>query len=309
MISSSSMSAKSDIGSPAPASDILPEESIPPETSTTCNNASDCAATERNWLPSPSPSAAPFTNLTIQSILGYIPIGDAPSNGITYGRKNGAWVAVTSSSGTVTSVSGTSPISVANGSSTPAVSISQATTSTDGYLSATDWNTFNNKQPSGTYVTNVTGTSPVVSSGGTTPAISIPAANATTNGYLTSADWTTFNSKQPAGTYVTSVTGTAPIVSSGGTTPAISMAAATSSVNGYLTSTDWSTFNGKQAALVSGTSIKTVNGTSLLGSGDVGVGVTSITAGTGLSGGTITGTGTVALANTAAACLNVGVCK
>jgi hypothetical protein len=73
-----------------------------------------------------------------------------------------------------------------------------------------------------------------------------------------------------SGGTVTSVTGTAPVVSSGGTTPAISMAAATTSVNGYLTSTDWTTFNGKQAALVSGTNIKTVNGTTLLGSGDLG---------------------------------------
>ena len=48
------------------------------------------------------------------------------------------------------------------------------------------------------------------------------------------------------------------------------MPAATTSVNGYLTSTDWTTFNSKQAALVSGTNIKTVNGTTLLGSGDVG---------------------------------------
>jgi len=48
------------------------------------------------------------------------------------------------------------------------------------------------------------------------------------------------------------------------------MAAATTAVNGYLTSTDWTTFNNKQAALVSGTNIKTVSGTSLLGSGDVG---------------------------------------
>ena len=48
------------------------------------------------------------------------------------------------------------------------------------------------------------------------------------------------------------------------------MAAATGSVNGYLISTDWTTFNGKQAALVSGTNIKTVNGTTLLGSGDLG---------------------------------------
>ena len=44
--------------------------------------------------------------------------------------------------------------------------------------------------------------------------------------------------------------------------------------------------------------VRTVNGNSLLGSGDISVGVTSIVAGTGLSGGTITTTGTIALANT-----------
>ena len=56
-----------------------------------------------------------------------------------------------SSGGTVTNVSGTAPISVANGTTTPAVSISQATTSTNGYLSSTDWNTFNNKANAFTY--------------------------------------------------------------------------------------------------------------------------------------------------------------
>lgn len=126
-------------------------------------------------------------------------------------------------------------------------------------------------------VTSVTGTSPVVSSGGTTPAISMPAANATTSGYLTSTDWSTFNGKQPAGTYVTSVTGTSPVVSSGGTTPAISMAAANATVSGYLTSTDWTTFNNKG----------TGNGS-----------VTSVASGTGLTGGPITTTGTLAIANT-----------
>ena len=47
--------------------------------------------------------------------------------------------------GTVTNVTGTSPISVATGTTTPVVSISQANTSTNGYLSSTDWNTFNGK--------------------------------------------------------------------------------------------------------------------------------------------------------------------
>jgi hypothetical protein len=44
----------------------------------------------------------------------------------------------------VTSVSGASPLS-STGGTTPTLSISQSTTSTDGYLSSTDWNTFNNK--------------------------------------------------------------------------------------------------------------------------------------------------------------------
>ena len=68
---------------------------------------------------------------------------------------------------------------------------------------------------------------------------------------------------------VSSVTGTSPIVSSGGTTPVISIETANTSTTGALTSTDWNTFNGKQNALVSGTNIKTINGASVLGSGDL----------------------------------------
>ncbi|MEA9355886.1 hypothetical protein SHI21_06730 [Bacteriovorax sp. PP10] len=48
--------------------------------------------------------------------------------------------------GTVTAVSGTPPIA-STGGATPAISISQATTTTDGYLSSANWNTFNNKEP------------------------------------------------------------------------------------------------------------------------------------------------------------------
>ena len=110
---------------------------------------------------------------------------------------------VTTPSGTVTSVSGTAPIA-SSGGATPAISISQASGSTDGYLSSTDWTTFNNKG-NGT-VTSVSATSPITSSGGATPTIAMPAATGSVNGYLTSTDWTTFNSKG-AGT-VTSVGGT-----------------------------------------------------------------------------------------------------
>ena len=49
-----------------------------------------------------------------------------------------------SGGGSVNSVTGTAPI-VSSGGTDPAISIGQATTATDGYLSSTDWNTFNSK--------------------------------------------------------------------------------------------------------------------------------------------------------------------
>ena len=138
-----------------------------------------------------------LTNKSISgstNTLSNIPNSALTNSAITI---NGSAISLggTVSVGTVTSVSGTSPIA-SSGGATPAISISQATTSTNGYLSSTDWNTFNNKG-SGT-VTSVTGTAPVVSSGGATPAISMAAATGSVNGYLTSTDWTTFNSKAPA---------------------------------------------------------------------------------------------------------------
>jgi hypothetical protein len=46
--------------------------------------------------------------------------------------------------GTVTSVTGTAPV-VSSGGTTPAISMAAANTTTNGYLTSTDWNTFNNK--------------------------------------------------------------------------------------------------------------------------------------------------------------------
>jgi len=51
---------------------------------------------------------------------------------------------LTGTSGTVTSVTGTAPV-VSSGGATPAISMPAATTSVNGYLTSTDWNTFNGK--------------------------------------------------------------------------------------------------------------------------------------------------------------------
>ena len=116
---------------------------------------------------------------------------------------NGTTATWSASTGGVTSVTATSPVA-STGGATPVISMPAATTSVSGYLTSTDWTTFNNKG-SGT-ITSVTATSPVTSTGGTTPVIAMPAATTSVNGYLTSTDWTTFNNKG-SGT-VTSVGGT-----------------------------------------------------------------------------------------------------
>jgi hypothetical protein len=78
--------------------------------------------------------------------------------GISISNGAGSITINATNAGTVTSVTGTAPIA-SSGGATPAISISQATTSTDGYLSSTDWNTFNGKG-NGT-VTSVGGTGTV----------------------------------------------------------------------------------------------------------------------------------------------------
>jgi len=97
--------------------------------------------------------------------------------------------------GTVTSVTGTSPVA-STGGATPVISMPAATTSVSGYLTSTDWTTFNNKG-SGT-VTSVAATvpsflsvtgSPITSSG----TLAIALASTPTNGQLLIGDGTGFS--------------------------------------------------------------------------------------------------------------------
>lgn len=83
------------------------------------------------------------------------------------------------------------------------IQVKQASTSQAGYLSATDWNTFNGKQPALTIgnltdagtdgITVGNGTGSVIGTGTT---ISQHVADTTHSGYLSSTDWNTFNGKQ-----------------------------------------------------------------------------------------------------------------
>jgi hypothetical protein len=205
--------------------------------------------------------AGGFSNVTIGS-------------GVSF---TGGTLSATGSGGTVTSVTGTTPIS-SSGGTTPNISISQATTSTNGYLSSTDWNTFNNKG-SGTVTSvalslpsifTVTG-SPVTTTGTLTGSLNSQTANIVFAGPSTGSPATpTFralvSSDIPALNYVTAVSGTSPISVTSGYTPTVSISQASATTNGYLSSTDWNTFNNKGSGTVTSITSTTlsVGGTSAI---------------------------------------------
>jgi len=127
-----------------------------------------------------------------------------------------------------------------------------------------------------TFATGSSGTDFNIASATNVHTFNIPTASATNRGLLSTSDWSTFNSKEPALTKgnLTEATSSILTISGGtnaviGTGTTIQVAQANGSQSGYLANADWSTFNGKQDLLVSGTNIKTINGTSILGSGSI----------------------------------------
>jgi hypothetical protein len=143
------------------------------------------------------------------------------------------------------------------------LSITQANNSTDGYLSSVDWNTFNNKQAAGNYITALTGDASATGPG------SVPLTLATVNGnvgtfsyasitvnakgLITSASNGVTGSLTDTGTDGIIITGGTGAVIGSGTSIAQHVADATH--NGYLSSTDWNTFNNKESAVLTNTHI------------------------------------------------------
>jgi hypothetical protein len=169
-----------------------------------------------------------------------------------------------SSGGTVTSVTGTAPV-VSSGGNTPAISISQATTSTNGYLSSTDWNTFNNKQAAGTYVNSVSGTTGrITSTGGVTPIIDLASGVATagTTGSSTLIPVITIDTYGRVTTITTASNpqGTVTSVSGTGTVSGISLSGTVTSsgnltLGGTLDLSSPPAIGGTAANLITGTTI------------------------------------------------------
>jgi hypothetical protein len=173
------------------------------------------------------------------------------------------------SQGTVTAVTATAPV-VSSGGTAPDISMPAASTSVSGYLTSTDWNTFNNKAPAtsgtsilygngtggfsnvtiGTGVSFVAGTLSATGTGGTVTSVSVVSANgfAGTVATATTTPAITLTTSISGilygnGTAVAATTVSAPLNYSAGT---LSITQSGTASNGFLSSTDWNTFNSKQ---------------------------------------------------------------
>lgn len=138
-------------------------------------------------------------------------------------------------------LSATAPVAYDN--TTGIISMPAAATAQNGYLTSTDWNTFNGKVST----TRAINTTAPLTGGGNLSAdrtLSIPAATAAVDGYLAAADFTTFNSK--VGT-TRAINTTAPL-NGGGNLSAdrtLTITQSATGADGYLSSVDWNTFNNK----------------------------------------------------------------
>jgi predicted nucleic acid-binding Zn-ribbon protein len=144
------------------------------------------------------------------------------------------------------------------------ISLSSASSSTNGALLSSDWTTFNNKQNALNFSLPLSNSnnnlsllySPIftLASG----VLSMFPASSSQNGYLTSSDWSTFNNKQ------NSLTFSGPLANNNNT---VSITQANSTTNGFLSSSDWNTFNNKVSSqwTSNGSNINYTNGNVSIG--------------------------------------------
>lgn len=198
--------------------------------------------------------AVTLANTDVDGALGFTPYSDTNPSGFT------------SNVGTVTSVSGAGTVSglTLTGGITGAGSLTLGGTlslTSGNVTTALGFTPYDATNPSG-YISGITSLMVTTALGFTPYNATNPAGYTSNTGTVTSVAALTL------GTTGTDLSST---VATGTTTPVITLNVPTASAanRGALSSADWSTFNGKQAALVSGTNIKTINGSSVLGSGDL----------------------------------------
>lgn len=199
-----------------------------------------------------TPTAVNLTNATnvpVDEAIGVLPVANGgtgtSSPALVAGTNvtiSGSWPnqtinATGGGGGSVTDVTATAPV-VSSGGATPNISMAAATTSVSGYLTSTDWNTFNNKLATNGSAANltglplstgVTGTLPVANGGtGTTTPSLVAGANVTITGTWPNQTIASTGGGGGGGGTVTDVSvvsanGLAGTVANSTTTPAITL--------------------------------------------------------------------------------------
>ena len=174
---------------------------VPTARTLTINGVGYDLSANRSWTVGDVRTDQSYINPSWITSLGWNKITSTPTTlagyGITDGASNTTTLTIngvtfdisanrTWNVGTVTSVGTSGPITGGTITGSGTIGITQAGPTSDGYLSAADWNTFNNKQ------VTVSVNAPLTFSSGV---IGITQANTSTDGYLSSTDWNTFNRK------------------------------------------------------------------------------------------------------------------
>ncbi|POB14830.1 hypothetical protein [Halobacteriovorax sp. DA5] len=199
------------------------------------------------------------------SLIWTMPAADGSSGQVLSTDGSGVLSWVTPSSGSVTTVTASAPLS-SSGGATPDISISQANGSTNGYLSSADWTTFNNKQNAittgttaqylrgdlslSTLATDVRGTTLtgfVSGAGVVSSADTVLSAINKLDGNIAGKEptLTKGNLTEATSSVLTITSGTSAVIGTGTT---IEVKQANTTTNGYLSSADWNTFNNKLGA-------------------------------------------------------------
>lgn len=216
---------------------------------------------------------------TIADIKTYLPTASSTQTGLlsntdwsTFNNKQSALTFgnLTEATSSVLTITGATGAIIGSGAT---IQVKQASGSQAGYLSSTDWTTFNTKQNSLTLTTTGTGAATLVGSTLNIPT-GITAALTSLNGQSGSSQ-----------TFATATTGTDFTIASVGDVHTFAIPSASASNRGLLTSTDWSAFNSKEPALTKGnltettSSVLTITGGtgSVIGSGTT-IAVTRATA-------------------------------
>ena len=194
---------------------------------------------------------------------------------------NGVLTVTNSAPDQTVSITGTSPISVTGTYPNFTASISQSNTSTNGYLSSTDWNTFNGKQTAYTNLSTIgalangtgwlynngTGTfsysTPTAADVGAVPTSRTLTINGTTYDLTANRTWSVGTVTSVAAlTLGTTGTDLSSSVATGTTTPVITLNVPTASATnrGALSAADWTTFNNKGSGSVTSVSVVSANG-------------------------------------------------